>query len=508
MSRANPFDFNEDEATKQFEKNIIFGVSPHDSSYVSAHDFMKKSLAAANMLNDEEDDLSQITATNQAVAFSKKADEIDSRPASRSFSKSSDAAHSARGQGSRPSSYTKEGWSSKTPSFTTNYQSIDDIVHNKPQVSGSDYQHLQDELIKAKKMIETLKYEKWSSLPVKETVNRLVVGKPYALEGYRALSQKQELLDAAVKSRDGNAISTVIIFLEKTLKPTLFYREIQKRPIAVRHFIQYLRKHEKWEKLEDFYNIFYFRHTLLLEEAAYLRYEQVNLKKILTDRMTGLNNWIRDYGLKPEASELASYVKDELTLLEKQKILEEEDKVRAAASTDTVMKYHPRISIELKSLMTTISYCALYHYDKTSAYYPEKFKKDFKITNKQYEWAVLPPRANLHRWADIQELLTSSGFLGFKKGESSNMGFEQVVSVLHKARANEEILTKYLNLISNSDLRLKFAEKCGMHDVAIETLVQMRDRRGMEEYRLKIGSSSKYRQKINDLLNNSQIKWR
>lgn len=67
MSKANPFDFNEDEATKQFEKNIIFGVSPHDSSYVSAHDFMKKSLAAANMLNDEEDDLSQITATNQAV---------------------------------------------------------------------------------------------------------------------------------------------------------------------------------------------------------------------------------------------------------------------------------------------------------------------------------------------------------------------------------------------------------------------------------------------------------
>lgn len=485
MSKANPFDFNEDEATKQFEKNIIFGVSPHDSSYVSAHDFMKKSLAAANMLNDEEDDLSQITATNQAVAFSKKADELDSRPTGRSFSKSSDAVHSARGQGSRPSSYTKE------------------VVHNKPQVSGSDYQHLQDELIKAKKLIETLKYEKWSSLPVKETVNRLVVGKPYALEGYRALSQKQELLDAAVKSRDGNAISTVIIFLEKTLKPTLFYREIQKRPIAVRHFIQYLRKHEKWEKLEDFY-----KHTLLLEEAAYLRYEQVNLKKNLNDRMTGLNNWIRDYGLKPEASELATYVKDELTLLKKQKILEEEDKVRAAAATDTVMKYHPRISIELKPLMTTISYCALYHYDKTSVYYPEKFKKDFKITNKQYEWAVLPPRANLHRWADIQELLTSSGFLGFKKGESSNMGFEQVVSVLHKARANEEILTKYLNLISNSDLRLKFAAKCGIHDVAIETLVQMRDRRGMEEYRLKIGSSSKYRQKINDLLNNSQIKWR
>jgi len=28
------------------------------------------------------------------------------------------------------------------------------------------------------------------------------------------------------------------------------------------------------------------------------------------------------------------------------------------------------------------------------------------LTDKQYEWAVLPPRANLHKWADIQELLT------------------------------------------------------------------------------------------------------
>ena len=57
---SNPFDFNEDEESRNFEKSVIFGgASPMNSD---TRDFMKKSLAAANMLHDEEEDgISSIT---------------------------------------------------------------------------------------------------------------------------------------------------------------------------------------------------------------------------------------------------------------------------------------------------------------------------------------------------------------------------------------------------------------------------------------------------------------
>lgn len=37
-----------------------------------------------------------------------------------------------------------------------------------------------------------------------------------------------------------------------------------------------------------------------------------------------------------------------------------------------------------------------------------KYLSSFQINDKQYEWAVVRPRANLHRWDDIAEILTST----------------------------------------------------------------------------------------------------
>ena len=52
---SNPFDFNEDEASKCFEKSVIYGVSPSSTNFISAHDFMKQSMAAVNMLPEKDE---------------------------------------------------------------------------------------------------------------------------------------------------------------------------------------------------------------------------------------------------------------------------------------------------------------------------------------------------------------------------------------------------------------------------------------------------------------------
>ena len=41
----------------------------------------------------------------------------------------------------------------------------------------------------------------------------------YCLEWYKSLEQKQALLDAAIDTYDGNCITTVLLFIRKTLNP-------------------------------------------------------------------------------------------------------------------------------------------------------------------------------------------------------------------------------------------------------------------------------------------------
>ncbi|XP_066919911.1 spermatogenesis-defective protein 39 homolog isoform X1 [Clytia hemisphaerica] len=501
---ANPFDFNEDEASRNFEKSVIFGNTGTSPRGSEARDFMKTSLAAANMLHDEDvnDDFSSISMSVRGSAAYSNNKKQQRPPPKYNTADLLNALDADYPDGKRShSNISKE----------SSYMGLDDHVHNKPQVSAVEFQRISEELRNAKRTIENMKSEKWKSPPVRETVHRMVTGKDYFLEGYKALNQKQELLSSTVRTNDGNAIINVVLFLAKTLKPSLFIRELRKQTSAFSHYAFYLRQNEEWDRLENLYH-----EMCMVEDAATVRYEQICQEETETvSKVQALQNWIRDYGLKQEVTDMSSYIKDEISLLEKQRQIDEEDKKRfmqnantaQAGSTEPVIQ--PQVpKVTGRPLITTISYCARYHFDnKSSRYYPEHFKKTYQLTDKQYEWAVLPPRINLRRWNDVQELLTSTSWLK-KKSESSAIGFEHVCAILHKANADAEILNKYLFLIGNADLRIKHASKFNAHHVVIETLVQTRDRDSMEAYRLKVGQQSQYRQKINDLLNNTSIKWR
>ncbi|XP_065644672.1 uncharacterized protein LOC136075441 [Hydra vulgaris] len=69
-----------------------------------------------------------------------------------------------------------------------------------------------DDLASSKKSAE-LKIDRWAKLPLIDTVQRMIQGKPCWLEGYRSLSEKRSLLDLAVKTNDGNSILTVRFIL-------------------------------------------------------------------------------------------------------------------------------------------------------------------------------------------------------------------------------------------------------------------------------------------------------
>ncbi|XP_012554003.1 spermatogenesis-defective protein 39 homolog isoform X2 [Hydra vulgaris] len=474
---SNPFDFNEEEASKNFEKSVIYG-SPSNINFISTSDFMKQSLAVVkeNMQENNESDFSHAKGTKNDFNYAKALKETT---------------HSS-------SLSLKVYYSSSLP-LKEKTSSPPAVVKEITPNSSTFIKKGNDDLASSKKSAELLKIDRWTKLPLIDTVQRMIQGKSCWLEGYRSLSEKRSLLDLAVKTNDGNSILTVIIFMERTLHQSILFTEIQQILIASNIYIHYLRQIKEWKKLKEFY-----LSSFLIEEAAILSYEIVGLEEDPSKKLDSLSKWLSDFGNKPELNDLCSYIKEEIILIKKQLMLE--DEIKRINSLENTTSKAAR-SIIKKPLITTLSYCSLYYYDKNSEYYPEKFKKTVEITNKQFEWAVLPPIANLHKWTEVEHLLTSTKWLG-KKKEFSYIGYENVAMILYKAKANEEIILKYLKLIDNLDLRIKWASRFKYHDLAIDCIVQQRDHRKMEEYRMKVENSDKYLSKIDQLLNNSALKWR
>lgn len=71
-------------------------------------------------------------------------------------------------------------------------------------------------------------------------VKKMLLKKPYSLECFRVLHEKESLLDEAIRSGNGDAILAVILFLQRTLKKKNFHSIMQTRTEAAKHFINYL----------------------------------------------------------------------------------------------------------------------------------------------------------------------------------------------------------------------------------------------------------------------------
>ena len=58
------------------------------------------------------------------------------------------------------------------------------------------------------------------------TLKKILVGQPYALEQYKSLASKTALLDAAIKSGNGNAILGVCFVFLRTFCRKIYFESI------------------------------------------------------------------------------------------------------------------------------------------------------------------------------------------------------------------------------------------------------------------------------------------
>uniref|UniRef100_A0A8D0WFD0 Spermatogenesis-defective protein 39 homolog n=1 Tax=Sus scrofa TaxID=9823 RepID=A0A8D0WFD0_PIG len=300
-----------------------------------------------------------------------------------------------------------------------------------------------------------------------DTVRRLRKGKVCSLERFRSLQDKLQLLEEAVSMHDGNVITAVLIFLKRTLSKEILFRELEVRQVALRHLIHFLK--------------------------------EIGDQKLLLDLFS-----------LPFSAEDSAHIQDHYTLLERQIIIEANDRHLESAGQTEIFRKHPRkASILNMPLVTTLFYSCFYHYTEAEGTFssPVNLKKTFKIPDKQYVLTALAARAKLRAWHDVDALFTTKNWLGYTK-KRAPIGFHRVVEILHKNSAPVQILQEYVNLVEDVDTKLNLATKFKCHDVVIDTCRDLKDRQQLLAYRSKVDKGSAEEEKIDAVLNSSQIRWK
>lgn len=334
-----------------------------------------------------------------------------------------------------------------------------------------------------------------------DTVRRMQRNKPYALERFRSLKQKMELLDEALKLNDGNVITAILIFLKRTLSKEILFQELEPRQIALHHFIRFLKEIKDQQLLLEL-----LKALGRTEDCALIQYKDyLNIHDEMRRK-----EFLKDCIKLPFPVEDAALVLDHYTLLERQIIVEASDKRFETDGQREIFKKYPRKATILNMpLITTLYYCCFYHYGEPEGTFssPSNLKKTFKISEKQYLLTATAARAKLKAWFDVDALYTTKNWLGYTK-KKAPIGFHRVVDILQKNNAPIEVLQEYIRLVDDVELRLNLAIKNKCHDIVIDTYKDLKDRQQLIEYKSRVEQGSREMRKIEDILNNSQLRWK
>uniref|UniRef100_G1NJQ2 Spermatogenesis-defective protein 39 homolog n=1 Tax=Meleagris gallopavo TaxID=9103 RepID=G1NJQ2_MELGA len=329
----------------------------------------------------------------------------------------------------------------------------------------------------------------------RDTVRRMQRGKVCSLERFRSLQDKLMLLDEAVAGHDGNVITAVLIFLKRTLRREVLFRELEVRQVALCHLIHFLKETGEQKLLLDL-----LRFLDRTEEVALSQYrEHLNIQDVEKKR-----EFLKGCIGLPFSAEDISHIQDHYTLLERQIIIEANDRHLAMAGQSEIFRKYPRkASILNMPLVTTLFYSCFYHYTEAEGTFssPTNLKKTFKIPDKQYVLTALAARAKLRAWEDVDALLTTKNWLGYTK-KKAPIGFHRVVEILQRNNAPVQVLQEYVRLVEDVETRLNLATKYKCHDVVIDTYRDLKDRIQLMAYKCKVERGSAEEEKINSLLSN------
>ncbi|KAM9840207.1 spermatogenesis-defective protein 39 homolog [Aulostomus maculatus] len=486
-------------------------------SKADEEDYWNSSKFKAFTFDDEDDELSRLRESKQAVNSIRQLVEEDDDDdvekvswsgepvGSISWSVRETAASNQRAD--REPAFPKIYTDTPAITKTNSVYSLSSLFKGK--VRGGNLQALTDTLGESSARLYAPELRKpkseykdyvsdWS---VEETVQRMQQGKTVSLEKFRSLQDKLLLLDFAVGAHDGNVITAVLIYLKRTLSKEVLFRELESRQTALRHFIHYLTETKDQRLLLEL-----LRALGRTEDAALLQYRE---HLSITDE-NKKRDFLKSCISLPFSAEDSVHVQDHYTLLERQIIIEATDRqAERAGKMEIFQKFPRKASVLNMPLITTLYYCCFYHYAESEGTYssPANIRQTFKISEKQYFVTALAARAKLKAWLDVDALFTSRNWLGFTR-KKSPLSFQRVVDILQKNSAPTQVLQEYVGLVDDADLRITLAQKHKCHDIVINTYRDLKDRQLLLGYRAKVERGSVEERKIDELLHNQQIRWK
>uniref|UniRef100_A0AAR2K009 Spermatogenesis-defective protein 39 homolog n=1 Tax=Pygocentrus nattereri TaxID=42514 RepID=A0AAR2K009_PYGNA len=277
----------------------------------------------------------------------------------------------------------------------------------------------------------------------------------------------------------------------------ILFRELMLREIALRHYVHYLKEMGEQKLLVEL-----MKALGRTDDMALMQYkEHLNIKDEGQRR-----DFLKNCLSLPFSQDDAIHVQDHYTLLERQIIIEANDK---RGDAEIFKKFPRKASILNMPIITTLYYSCFYHYGESDGTFssPANIRKTFRISEKQYILTALGARAKLKSWFDVDSLFNTKNWLGYTK-KRSPIGFHRVVDILQKNNAPVQVLQEYMNLIDDPELKLSLAQKYKCHDIVIDTYRDLKDRQQLIVYRGKVERGSKEDKKIEELLCNMQIRWK
>jgi VPS33B-interacting protein in polarity and apical restriction len=308
------------------------------------------------------------------------------------------------------------------------------------------------------------------------TITKLLLQKNCSLECYKKLSEKEELLDEAIKSGNGDAIIKVVLFLKNTLKPVLFLKLIGNRNEAINHYINYLITTMKIGEAYDILSMLDRN-----QEAALLQFSTIAQSKNSIQKLDKLKK-IQELFNQPSSNPfLLSQLKSYINLLEFQ--------------VNERIYFQPHDVID-KSVIETLHFtCHKFQKwsdpsSQASLSNPYKMCEEFSINAAQFEWIAVNQRAKVQAWRDVESLFEKKSAVLKKKQFVINIPLEVVILKLFHLKAPQAVLNSFLQHVEDPERRLILAKKVHAINSIIDSLAALKDKKALEEFKETLASGT------------------
>lgn len=482
-----------------------------NTSQEDTEDYWNKSSEFRKFNFDDEEDEDNLEVTNWDGS-STNSGRPNAQPTQKPKPVNTATATSARAFPRKPGSASQSVKYSVRGGTSLSNSSVSPLETSKTEAQGASttvIAKLETERNTLKRQLTQAKRERATAPSKQETLKRFMLGEPVVLELYRSVEDKTGLLDSAIRRHDGNAILAVTLFMRNTLKRELFSKELMSRPVAVDHYCSYLQATSEIEEL----------HEILMvlgrtEEAAMLKYRHcLKCARSPEVRMNALKDCIKYYfDSDPRLVNETREIQDQVSLLNRQNIIDDSDKKTQESEKPSIFKTHPRReNLSNKSLITTLYYCCYYHWGEPEGILssPQSIRIEYKVSEKAFIYQAVAALCRMRKWRDLEQVLTIPKSLFRGPRLHAVIGFDKVVDVLSKNLAPPDAIQKYCAEIETSESRLEMAEKLRCHKVVIDTLVYQKDRQRLMNYLNQIPDANQHmRQYLLSESRKPDIKWK